>query len=213
MTKMGMMYSRMMLPLLLLYALSTFGQSHSVPSCSKGNQIEIAVENSSGTVASNIKVAILKNPTWLQATPKERILKEIGAGFQCNVDKSAPIGSKGDLAFLVSSASGEQWIKTITLVVAAPERFELFQNYPNPFNPITTLAYQLARDAHATIVVYNMLAQRVGIPVDADQLPGYHQVQWDASSLPSGVYYMRFQAIDQSGKLLYQESRKLMMLR
>jgi len=42
-----------------------------------------------------------------------------------------------------------------------PESFFLEQNYPNPFNPSTTLSYGLPRDAHVSLVIYDILGKEV----------------------------------------------------
>jgi hypothetical protein len=70
----------------------------------------------------------------------------------------------------------------------------LFQNYPNPFNPVTVIPYVLPARADVTLAVYNTLGQRVALLVKETEEPGYHQVNFDGSSLASGVYYYRLQA-------------------
>ncbi len=80
-----------------------------------------------------------------------------------------------------------------------PSAFSLEQNYPNPFNPVTIISYQLADigTGHAVFVqlkVYNMLGVEVATLVNSMQEPGYKTVQFDASSLTSGVYTYKLTA-------------------
>ncbi len=69
-----------------------------------------------------------------------------------------------------------------------PTEFGLEQNYPNPFNPITVIPYMLPQEASVRLSVFNMLGQEVMRLVDETQKAGRHEAQFDASSLPSGIY-------------------------
>ncbi len=69
-----------------------------------------------------------------------------------------------------------------------PESFFLNQNFPNPFNPTTTITYGLPGEDHVTAKVYDMLGREVAILFDAQQAAGTHQLSFDASRLPSGIY-------------------------
>lgn len=82
--------------------------------------------------------------------------------------------------------------------------FGLFQNYPNPFNPTTLISYQLPVNSAVVLRVYDLLGREVAKLVDERQSAGTHSVSFNASNLPSGVYFYRLQAgvFSQSKKLL-----------
>jgi hypothetical protein len=75
-----------------------------------------------------------------------------------------------------------------------PLTFSLGQNYPNPFNPTTTIRYQLSANSFVTLKVFDILGREVAALVNEAQRPGIYRVKWDASGLPSGVYFYRMHA-------------------
>ena len=88
-----------------------------------------------------------------------------------------------------------------------PVSASLAQNYPNPFNPATTITYELSALSHVTLKLYNLLGQEVATLVNRVEPPGIKSVRFDASGIPSGVYFYRLEA----GTLM--ETRKMVILR
>ena len=88
-----------------------------------------------------------------------------------------------------------------------PEHFELNKNYPNPFNPETAIGYQLSAVSDVDLSVYNSLGEKVVTLVMERQNAGVHQVKWDASSFPSGIYYY----VLHTGS--YRDIKKMILLR
>lgn len=77
---------------------------------------------------------------------------------------------------------------------AAPGRPVLKQNHPNPFNPSTSINYHLPEAGKVRIAVYNLLGQEVVLLKDGWVSAGDHSLQFDGTSLPSGVYLYRLES-------------------
>ena len=67
-------------------------------------------------------------------------------------------------------------------------------NYPNPFNPSTVIKYQIVKAGHVTLKVYDTLGREVANLVDKEQPSGRYSVNFNASSLASGIYLYRITA-------------------
>ena len=101
--------------------------------------------------------------------------------------------------------------------VNIPSSYQLNQNYPNPFNSNTDIRYQIAGDrSHVptTLVIYNILGQKVRTLVDEEKEPGYYTVQWDGrdhngSEVASGIYFYRISVADGG----WQDIRRMVLLK
>ena len=67
----------------------------------------------------------------------------------------------------------------------------LIQNYPNPFNSQTKINYQLNKKSKITIKIYDYLGKELSTIFKGTQSPGKNELLWDASSYPSGVYFIQ----------------------
>ncbi|MGE5457605.1 MAG: T9SS type A sorting domain-containing protein [Methanococcaceae archaeon] len=86
-------------------------------------------------------------------------------------------------------------------------KFLLNQNYPNPFNPETTFSYILPKQSLVELKIFDVLGREVSTLVNYEQSAGQHKIQFNASSLPSGVYIYTLQAGE------FRDSKKLMLLK
>ena len=137
------------------------------------------------------------------------------AGSSSSYTGTLPPSSDLYLKLTVTSGGQEetdfQWVENLdgspacggskTLVVdedaseeAQPETFTLQDAYPNPFNPTTAIAFDLPLGSEVRLAVYDMLGREVARLVDGYREAGVHQVTFDATHLPSGVYLYRMQA-------------------
>lgn len=73
-------------------------------------------------------------------------------------------------------------------------KFALDQNFPNPFNPETNISFELAEASNVSLRIFNLVGQEVATLVSGPQAAGRHTVNFDASSLTSGMYIYRLEA-------------------
>ncbi|CAN5199883.1 hypothetical protein BH23BAC3_BH23BAC3_28560 [soil metagenome] len=95
-------------------------------------------------------------------------------------------------SFTRGAISGSGWeVATSNEWIAdQPTAIRLSQNYPNPFNPQTVIEYHLPESQAVTLTIHNAIGQQVAILAEQRiQNAGSHKIEFDASSLPSGVYF------------------------
>ena len=85
-----------------------------------------------------------------------------------------------------------------------PEHFTLSQNYPNPFNPGTNIVFRIANPGLVTLKIFDMDGREVQTLVNKSLQPGSYEATWDASNMPSGVYFYRLKSgsFDQTNKMV-----------
>lgn len=105
--------------------------------------------------------------------------------------------------------------------LAQPKQFLLQQNYPNPFNPNTTIKYSIPtspinpspyqgegnRERLITLTVYDVLGRKVAILVNEEKPAGSYEVEFNASRLPSGVYFYQLKARN------HVETKKMILIK
>lgn len=94
-----------------------------------------------------------------------------------------------------------------------PKRYLLEQNYPNPFNPSTTISFDLPKESHVTLKVYNVLGQQVALLADGFYQAGRFRVLLDATHLPSGLYIYRLHANELSSDYTFADTKRLVLLK
>ncbi len=96
-----------------------------------------------------------------------------------------------------------------------PFIFKLSQNYPNPFNPSTKIKFSIPSVEtfhgtslqHVVLKVYDLLGREVSALINEEKAPGNYEVKFDATNLPSGVYFYRLQAGS------YSQTKKLLVIK
>jgi hypothetical protein len=85
--------------------------------------------------------------------------------------------------------------------------YKIFQNYPNPFNPKTKINFELPIASHVFLKVYDSIGQEIMVLIDKELSKGYHEVSFDGTALPSGIYLYRIQ----TGEFI--ASKKMMLVK
>jgi len=121
---------------------------------------------------------------------------------------------------LLTNADGGQEYKTavdrlfseITVgieeeLVGIPEGFILMQNYPNPFNSTSVIKYSIPQSSQVSLNIINVLGSEIETLINEEKPVGTYELEWNAASLPSGVYFYRLQAGD------FVQTRKMILLK
>ena len=87
------------------------------------------------------------------------------------------------------------------------------QNYPNPFNPSTTIRYALPTESKVSLSIFNLLGEQIATLVNTTQSAGYHEVNFNASDLSSGIYLYRISAVSTINSKEFITTKKLMLLK
>jgi len=91
--------------------------------------------------------------------------------------------------------------------INTPLNFNLSPNYPNPFNPTTTIKYSIPKTSNVLIKVFDVLGNEITTLVNEEKPIGTYEVNWNATTLPSGVYFYRLQAGS------FVETKKMILLK
>ncbi len=135
------------------------------------------------------------------------------------VDWTYTIGEK-DASYKIRAINGDSfsgWSNTINYYSSKKlgsesessivHSYELEQNFPNPFNPTTTIAFSLKNDSFVTLRVFDILGKNAITLVNENLSAGKHQVEFNGSSIESGIYFYEIQAG------LFKDTKKLMLLK
>lgn len=160
-----------------------------------------------GNVAIRIVVGELKSlnrsfrdTLLVHSIPFDYVETPCGHDLPCILDKEG----LNTAAFVAKSMSTPTEVETP--VATLPLGYALQQNYPNPFNPSTVISFQLSVNSHVTLKVFDVNGREVAILFDGEASAGNHAVTFNASHLPSGVYFYRFTGA-------WHETKKMLLRR
>ena len=116
---------------------------------------------------------------------------------------SVTIGKSGQLMLQYRDAG----------TIAVPTVFSLSQNYPNPFNPTTSLHYEVSSPAVVMITVYDVLGRTISNIVSEQLTRGAYSTTWNANNAAAGVYYVAMNAVDENGRQVFHDMKKMLLIR
>lgn len=104
-----------------------------------------------------------------------------------------------------------QFSKDVQLI-NLPDKFALHNNYPNPFNPVTTIMYDVPKQEHIKLTVYDLMGREVTSLVDKVESPGYKSVQWNGKNakfekVSAGIYFYQLQSKS------FNKTRKMVLVK
>ena len=131
--------------------------------------------------------------------------QETWAQVELNADALA--GQTAYFAFRYQGDYATEWYiddVTLTAVVpgaaepghsSLPDNLTLLEPYPNPFNSVAQIPFELPTAARIELGIYNLLGQHVATLAKSQEFSaGHHQLAWDASSVTSGLYFVKLTA-------------------
>src|SRR5690349_15907336 len=94
--------------------------------------------------------------------------------------------------FIITFIRGVIGINPVSTVI--PKEYFVNPNYPNPFNPVTKIKFGLPKESFVKITVFDILGREVSVLANEQLKAGEFEVDWIATSFPSGVYFYRIEA-------------------
>jgi len=85
--------------------------------------------------------------------------------------------------------------------------YSLIQNYPNPFNPSTKIGYTLKERTSVKVTIMNILGEEVAVLTNEIQEQGFHELEFNASNLPNGIYFYSLRTQQ------YSDTKKMILMK
>ena len=162
----------------------------------------IAFNNGKVIVGDGLKIIDVSNP----ANPKELDSSDVcGDVNEIVLDDKYIYVADGTDGLFIFQYNG--LISSVADGDFSHYSFDLQQNYPNPFNPSTTISYSIPESGLVQLSIYNILGQQVASLINKEQSKGNYKVEFDASSLASGIYFYKLQTESHS------ETKKFVLMK
>jgi hypothetical protein len=98
-------------------------------------------------------------------------------------------------------------VSEVTNELSSPITFRLNQNFPNPFNPSTKINYSIPERSNVSLKVFDLLGSEIVELVEGEIEAGIYEITFNASILPSGIYFYKLQAGS------FVETKKMILLK
>lgn len=182
------------------------------------SEIEIDPDTipANGTSQAIITILPKNNSDTLLASGKQVVISNTGAGtlssvadlgdgtYEATITSPVAMGSDTISATVVSGSDTVSIFWKPVLYYAnpvsindkpiSPSEYYLYQNSPNPFNPSTIIKYQITEAGFVSLKIFDIIGNEVATLVNEQKQSGIHDVEFNASALPSGIYFYKLQA-------------------
>jgi hypothetical protein len=142
-----------------------------------------------------------------------------GSPLQIPLDTPFAISWSGDFSITLRMVKGNEivffrkldcnilWGDIKNEINDYPHKFHLYSNYPNPFNPTTTIKFSVDKNEYTSLRIFDITGREVALLISEKLNPGTYSTQWDASAMPSGVYFclLRSGSHSVSQKLIFMK--------
>jgi len=122
--------------------------------------------------------------------------------------KKLKVSLRNGESFTISNSS---WSEILVSKLELPTEFTLTQNYPNPFNPTTMIKFGIPVDSKVSLKIFDMLGQEVKEIFSGDIKVGYHEVEFNATGLATGMYIYRIEAKGVNGQDFFSTKKMLLI--
>ena len=113
------------------------------------------------------------------------------SGAQVTVSATDPIPPLSGTISVEGASWNSNLASSVEQISGLPEDYSLSQNYPNPFNPSTNIEYSIPSESFVELKVYDVLGNEIVTLVNQEQSAGIYRADFNASNLPSGMYFAR----------------------
>ncbi|MDE3057337.1 MAG: VCBS repeat-containing protein [Bacteroidota bacterium] len=158
---------------------------------SSGTQLLVARYNTDGSLDNTFNSTGKKLVTWTTNATGSAVALQPDYKIVIAASIATTQGTQMGVMRLTDKTDIWDAVKSLQSV---PKTYTLAQNYPNPFNPTTTILYELPKQSHVVLEVYDILGRRVETLVDEEKPAGEYSVVFNGGSLASGVYIYRMRA-------------------
>ncbi len=182
------------------------------------NDLDMLVGNRLGQIAFFRNTGSVSSPSFTFVTSNYAGIN----AFQNSVPVIVDLNSDTDPDLILGNIKGglyyyENWdvfgIQQIGSEI--PQEFSLYQNYPNPFNPATTIKFNIpllrgvsgSAGRGVSLIIYDITGKVISTLVNQPLNAGTYVVDYDASNLPSGVYFYKLV----SGE--FSESKRMVLVK
>lgn len=174
--------------------------------------------SSSDTIPGKLDVLTLRIPVdsgnWDQSSryngPDDK--NDVGVGVAADTLGNIYIGGYTETIatgydMLAMKYEGGGLIAVNVISSEVPSGFSLYQNYPNPFNPVTTIKFDVQKQALVKLRIYDILGREVAVLINENLRVGSYEAIFSSAKLASGIYFYEMTAGD------YRDTKKMVLVK